>query len=58
LINNAFLMAKDFYGNKKLQSKIDKFKAKGDMTFCESILTKVIPVYPELMVDPYGNYLC
>mmetsp|Transcript_15997 Transcript_15997/g.17886 ORF Transcript_15997/g.17886 Transcript_15997/m.17886 type:complete len:510 (-) Transcript_15997:856-2385(-) len=53
-IENAYFMSKDQAGCRTLQRKLDERNPEVNA----EIFEKVIPHLDELMLDPFGNYLC
>jgi len=54
LIEQACVLSKDQSGCRKLQKKLET----GDQAVITRIFEKILPNFGELMIDPFGNYLC
>lgn len=54
LIEQACTLSKDQTGCRKLQKKLET----EDQTVITRIFEAILPNFGELMVDPFGNYLC
>jgi hypothetical protein len=49
-----YIMAKDQVGCRLLQKKLDE----KDLLSIQSIFSQTVQHFPDLMIDPFGNYLC
>ena len=54
LIEQACVLSKDQTGCRKLQKKLEA----GDQMISTRIFERILPSFGELMIDPFGNYLC
>lgn len=54
MLQQAYAMAKDQFGCRQLQKKLEE----RDAYFTSALIDTLAPNMIELMVDPFGNYLC
>lgn len=58
MIQNAFILAKDQSGCRRLQKKIDEQTESGNLRFFEELLDSLMEHIGDLMKDSFANYLC
>lgn len=56
LIQNAYSMSRDKKKCMKLQTRVEEEKNNNE--FIDELFNRLIPVFSEIMMDPYANYFC
>lgn len=56
LIQNAYSMSRDKKKCMKLQTRVEEEKNNNE--FINELFNRLIPVFSEIMMDPYANYFC
>jgi hypothetical protein len=56
LIQNAYSMSRDKKKCMKLQTRVEEEKNNNE--FISELFKRLIPVFSEIMMDPYANYFC
>lgn len=56
LIQNAYSMSRDKKRCMKLQTRVEEEKNNDE--FINELFKRLIPVFSEIMMDPYANYFC
>lgn len=56
LIQNAYAMSRDKKKCMKLQTRVEEEKNNNE--FINELFKRLIPVFSEIMMDPYANYFC
>lgn len=56
LIQNAYSMSRDKKKCMKLQTRVEEEKNNNE--FINELFKRLIPVFSEIMMDPYANYFC
>lgn len=56
LIQNAYAMSRDKKKWMKLQTRVEEEKHNNE--FIDELFKRLIPVFSEIMMDPYANYFC
>ena len=56
LIQNAYTMSRDKKKCMKLQTRVEEERNNNE--FIDELFKRLIPVFSEIMMDPYANYFC